>query len=113
MSYDLFFTEPEISLQQFETYFANRNLYKVENAQAWYENEDTGVYFCFDYSDELVLEPFISNGYAMPAFVLSYTTAPTNVSAFVKGLKPNVGEMEGVAMDQVLNLELVERFRKG
>ena len=52
MSYDLYFTKPEITLQQFEDYFRRRDNYKVENAQAWYENEDTGVYFCFEFSDE-------------------------------------------------------------
>ena len=290
MSYDLFFTEPEITLEKFSDYFSGRSHYSVGNAQAWYENEDTGVYFCFDYSneseddpetpdgnvalnlnffrphffaleaepevqsvvnhfdfkihdpqthgmgdgmysrdgfingwnhgnqfgysaiiksekppeiihsrsgDELesiwqwnytkeqtqntlgeavfvprvmfiqldgrimsaavwpdaiptliqqvdalviprqefaprhlfkrqddmcvvpfervlsLLEPFRADGYSIPAFYLPYTTVPANVSSFVKSLKPHVGEMEGVAMDQVLNQELIERVRKG
>jgi len=57
MSYDLFFTQPEITLEQFLDYFAGRSRYRVENAQAWYENEDTGVYFCFDYSIEPEYDP--------------------------------------------------------
>lgn len=290
MSYDLFFIEPKITPQQFETYFTDRNYYKVNNTQAWYENEDTGVYFCFDYQDEPeedpeapgfnisfnlnffrphffaleaepevrnfvnhfgfkihdpqthgmgeepyntegflrgwnhgnefgysaimkseeppdvvhsrkkneleaiwhwnytrvqtqntlgddifvprimfiqiddkiksvtmwpdaiptliprvdalmiprqelaprrlfkkkadmcvvpfdsafpLLEPFSSNSYTMPAFNLSYNTAPASVLSFVKGLKPNEEKMEGIAMDQVLNQELIERVSTG
>ena len=289
MSYDLFFTEPEITLEQFTGYFSGRNHYKVKNTQGWYENEDTGVYFCFDYSnepekdpeaqdgnvafninlfrphffaleaepevqslvnhfgfkihdpqthgmgdgpysrdgfitgwnhgnefaysafmnsgerphiihsrpgDELesiwqwnhtkdqtqntfgesvfaprimfiqiegnimsavvwpdaiptlipqvdtlliprqefaprrffkrqddiciapfetvfpLFEPFRANGYPVPAFALSYTTAPEDLSSFVKGLNPHAGKIEGVPMDQVLNHELIERLRK-
>lgn len=290
MSYDLYFIDPEISLQEFQSYFESRSNYNVENTQAWYANEDTGVYFCFDYSgeseeapeghngnvsfnlnfyrphffaleaepevrdfvnhfglmihdpqmhgmgegkydtegflrgwnhgnefgynavlnseappeiihsrsgDELesiwqwnfnrkriqntfgeavfvprimfiridgsvltaavwpdaipalipqvdalvipryelaprrlfrkkedmcivaikkafpLLEPFRAEGYAMPAFTLSYTAAPVDLSSFVKSLKPNAGQAEGVANDQVLNRELIEKFRKG
>ncbi len=52
MSYDLYFTEPPITLPQFKSYFAGRNHYKIENNHAWYENEDTGVYFNFNYRDK-------------------------------------------------------------
>jgi hypothetical protein len=62
VSYDLFFIEPEITLQQLEAYFSGRNHYKVENNQAWYENEDTGVYFCFDYSAESEDDPEAPTG---------------------------------------------------
>ena len=58
-----------------------------------------------------VLESFKSNDYNMPAFALCYATAPRNVTAFVKNLKPHTGQMEGVAIDQILNQELVEKFR--
>lgn len=70
MSYDLFFIEPEITQEQFETYFSGRYHYKVENNQAWYENEDTGVYFCFDYSNEPEEDPEVPN--ASVAFNLNF-----------------------------------------
>ena len=54
MSYDLHFTEPRITLEQFCDYFAARSRYTLRNEQAWYTNEDTGVYFCFDYFSEPV-----------------------------------------------------------
>jgi hypothetical protein len=53
VSYDLYFTSPKITLEQFESYFSDNPIYKVENSQAWYENEDTGVYFLFEHNDEL------------------------------------------------------------
>lgn len=52
MSYDLFFTSPKISLEQFNGYFTNRPHYTVTNAQAFYENGDTGVYFSFDHNNQ-------------------------------------------------------------
>jgi len=57
MSYDLFFTEPDITIEEFNAYFSGRNHYRAEKAQAWYENEDTGVYFCFDYETESEKDP--------------------------------------------------------
>lgn len=51
MSYDLYFTSPKITLEQFNGYFKTRPNYKVENGQAFYENGDTGVYFSFDHND--------------------------------------------------------------
>lgn len=52
MSYDLYFTTPKIPRDQFEDYFADNDLYTVKDDQAWYENEDTGVYFVFEYNDK-------------------------------------------------------------
>lgn len=55
MSYDLFFLVPKsrepISAEAFEDYFANRKGFEVKNDQAWYRNENTGVYFVFDYGE--------------------------------------------------------------
>jgi hypothetical protein len=62
MSYDLYFTEPEVTRDQFTGYFSDRHHYKVENDQAWYENEDTGVYFCFEYSNEPEEDPEAPRG---------------------------------------------------
>jgi hypothetical protein len=52
MSYDLFFTSPKISLEQFNGYFTKRPHYTITNAQAFYENGDTGVYFSFDHNKQ-------------------------------------------------------------
>lgn len=55
MSYDLFFLVPDdrepISRQAFREYFARRKWYQIQGEQAWYNNENTGVYFAFDYGD--------------------------------------------------------------
>src|SRR5690349_4007908 len=55
MSYDLYFLRrPEqaaLSREEFSAYFANRPNYTVQGSQAWYANEDTGVYFSFGFGD--------------------------------------------------------------
>lgn len=53
MSYDVYFirrNDGPLGLDQFSTYFSNRPNYEVEGTQAWYTNEDTGVYFSFDHT---------------------------------------------------------------
>jgi len=52
MSYDLFFTGSEITEEEFVGYFSGRKWYELNNQEAWYKNEDTGVYFNFEYSNE-------------------------------------------------------------
>lgn len=51
MSYDLFFTSPQISIEEFNQYFSANESYEVSNGQAWYNNDDTGVYFVFEHND--------------------------------------------------------------
>lgn len=53
MSYDLFFRPRSSAVPQedFLNYFRERSHYKVEKGQAWYQNEDTGVYFSFEVGD--------------------------------------------------------------
>lgn len=51
MGYDLYFTAPKISLAEFESYFSKNKRYEVSNGQAWYNNQDTGVYFVFEHDD--------------------------------------------------------------
>ena len=43
MSYDLYFTQPKISRQEFDTYFQGRPNYRLNGSQAFYENEATGA----------------------------------------------------------------------
>ncbi len=53
MSYDLFFkaTTRQPDRHDFEEYFESRANYEINDTQAWYENESTGVYFSFELSD--------------------------------------------------------------
>ena len=51
MSYDLYFTTPKISPNQFNDYFNERQYYEINNGQAFYANDNTGVYFSFEYND--------------------------------------------------------------
>lgn len=54
MSYDLYFksTNASFSLKNFINYFSSRDNYTIlgEGNHAWYENENTGVYFIFDFN---------------------------------------------------------------
>ncbi len=55
MSYDLYFqckNGQSLSKESFIHYFSGRPWYKIEQNQAFYDNQDTGVYFCFDYQAE-------------------------------------------------------------
>ncbi len=56
MSYDLYFItkndECKLTKADFIEYFANRPRYQAAENQTWYSNEDTGVYFSFEYQDE-------------------------------------------------------------
>jgi hypothetical protein len=55
MSYDLFFFRESgqpITQSAFLKYFRGRAHYQVKDSQAWYENEDTGVYFSFDFAEK-------------------------------------------------------------
>lgn len=55
MSYDLFFCVPvdrePLSKEDFRGYFQDRRWFMLQNNQAFYGNEDTGVYFTFDYEE--------------------------------------------------------------
>ena len=51
MSHDIYFTKPRISQKQFGDYFRSRCNYEVSESQAFYKNEDTGVYFMIDYNE--------------------------------------------------------------
>ncbi|RTL34230.1 MAG: hypothetical protein EKK53_26880 [Burkholderiales bacterium] len=51
MSYDLYFKPRTGSLtaERLDAYFRGRPNYQCEGSQAWYRNEDTGVYFVFEF----------------------------------------------------------------
>jgi hypothetical protein len=55
VSYDLFFRGrvpgATVARDEFVAYFAERRHYELKDTQAWYSNEDTGVYFVFDYDE--------------------------------------------------------------
>jgi hypothetical protein len=52
-SYDLCLLRPptESSSSEFNQYFAERPNFSIEKGQAWYRNEDTGVYFSFELAE--------------------------------------------------------------
>jgi hypothetical protein len=53
MTYDLFLQcrDGTYDRAQFLEFFRAREWYKINGSQAWYENEDTGVYFSFELSE--------------------------------------------------------------
>jgi hypothetical protein len=54
MSFDLYFksTTKNFTEEMFYHYFSQRQHYIINEKQAWYENPNTGVYFCFEFNDE-------------------------------------------------------------
>ena len=54
MSYDLYFMPRAGSIdpERFAAYFAGRPNFKVSLPQAWYQNDETGVYFVFQVKQE-------------------------------------------------------------
>ena len=54
LSYDLYLVSAGDGLtqDQFTKYFASRPNFRVEGTQAWYQNEDTGTYFVFEYDEK-------------------------------------------------------------
>lgn len=59
MSYDLFMTPRAgaVDRGQFLKYFEGRPHYKTDGDRAWYQNEDTGTYFGFEYADSATSDP--------------------------------------------------------
>ena len=104
MSYDLFFRSRSgsraITPESFHEYFRARQHYTVHETQAWYSNEDTGVYFSFELPGErepLDLEDEDAEGFLPEdaSFNLNYfrphifgLEAEPELSAFVKAFDP-------------------------
>ncbi|WP_442510515.1 hypothetical protein SH528x_002140 [Novipirellula sp. SH528] len=90
MSYDLFLKSDSTTLttDEFESYFNARPYYTLSNAQAFYENQDTGVYFFFDYApDELGTVAFNLNYYRPHFFGLE---AAPEVAEFISAFNLTV-----------------------
>jgi hypothetical protein len=102
MSYDLFFLRPQTegSSGEFIRYFAERPNFSMKNGQAWYRNEDTGVYFSFELAEGGDETPrcwvqFIIN-YARPRFFA--LEALPHVESFVSrfGLSVHDPQIDGM-----------------
>lgn len=98
MSYDLFFKSGNrpLSKRQLTSYFAQRDCYTIKADQALYSNEDTGVYFCFDYVADNPLAVAFNLNYFRPHFF--GLEAAREVSAFVAtfGLSLHDPQVDGM-----------------
>jgi hypothetical protein len=85
MSYDLFFqTQFSRSSVDFNQYFAGRPDFSIKNRQAWYQNEDTGVYFSFELAEDNEAPRYwvqFNINYARPRFFI--LEALPHVESFV------------------------------
>lgn len=111
MSYDLYFKprNGSFSEEHFQSYFRDKPNYKCEGAQAWYDNEDTGVYFVFELQTEEPLEedddkplehfPVVLNiNYLRPSYFIF--EAEPEVTAFVKYFDLLVFDPQMEGMDE-------------
>jgi hypothetical protein len=117
LSYDLFFRGRTHAsappTEQILDYFAARPLYQLKGTQAWYSNEDTGVYFSFECQsnadendeDERAEEP--------TAHELFYEKRPAAIEALIRAQQPPRQMPRGIAPDQVLDQELMDQARTG
>ena len=106
MSYDLYFCAAHLpSREEFAGHFAERAAFKVDGTQAWYENEDTGVYFSFDMLDTEDREELGDDSDAWASFNLNYyrpsffaLEAAIELDAFVErfGAKVSDPQIEGI-----------------
>lgn len=116
MSYDLYFTNPRISREQFTEYFSGRPSYEVSDSEAVYQNKDTGVYFVFSWSEGEEEDPeaipftaCLNLNYFRPhAFGLECLE---EVAAFVKGFGFSVYDPQNEGMGG--GLFDMEGFLKG
>src|ERR1051325_773576 len=94
MSYDLFFEAgagKKLDKKTFAAYFKSRANYQVENGQAIYQNEDTGVYFIFDEPEEGVMA-FNLNLFRPHVFGRE---AAGELEAFAKAFSASVNDPQG------------------
>ncbi|MEZ5943637.1 MAG: hypothetical protein R3C18_19760 [Planctomycetaceae bacterium] len=98
MSYDLFLGSPDrpLTSEQFMSFFEGRPHYDVSEQQAVYENETTGVYFCFDFSPEDGTVAFNLN-YFRPHF-FGLEAAP-EVAAFVEAFDLDIHDPQHEGME--------------
>ncbi len=89
MSYDLHFSPRTGTLdaQQFEDYFRKRPNYKLQGSQAWYQNDDTGVYFSFEFN-----QADDSEEDGQPGFPVSLNINYYRPSYFILEAEPEVSE---------------------
>jgi hypothetical protein len=98
MSYDLFFRPRagELTDSAFNAYFHDRSHYKVDSSQAWYQNEDTGVYFVFERQDDSqqdegeVFPATLNVNYFRPSYF--GLEAEPEVTAFVRAFDMTVSD---------------------
>src|SRR5271157_2989471 len=106
VSYDLFLKPRtgNVTPEAFSDYFRLRRNYKVNLPQAWYENEDTGVYFVFELSSEINQNggrsyPItLSINYLRPSFF--GLEAEPEVSAFVRAFDATVSDPQTNGMGE-------------
>ncbi|MEM7476571.1 MAG: hypothetical protein AAF483_16410 [Planctomycetota bacterium] len=100
MSYDLFLKSNASALDadEFAAYFETRSNYKVDKGHAFYENEDTGVYFSFEVvSDEANTVAFNLN-YFRPHF-FGLEAAP-EVSEFISAFNLSIDDPQADGMGE-------------
>jgi hypothetical protein len=87
MSYDLFFRprSGEVTTAQFLDYFSARPHFRVEGSQAWYENEDSGVYFVF--------EPASASEEGEPNYPFTFNINFFRPSYFIHEAEPEVSAL--------------------
>lgn len=88
MSYDLYFKARDganIDEQQFLNYFQQQRHYQIQDSQAWYVNEATGVDFCFTLTP--LAEAYAPHGEPYPVALNIHYFRP---DYFIREVEPEV-----------------------
>lgn len=122
MSYDLFLKPKDGKFLEidFKNYFANRKNYNLEGDQAWYENEETGVYFLFELQEPDDLEEgeeFYPVAFNMNFFRPSYfvNEAEPEVKKFINSFSLSVFDPQnnGMGTGEYNSEKLIEGWLHG
>ena len=111
MSYDLFFEAgagKTLNKKSFQAHFKSRPNYQLENGQALYQNEDTGVYFIVDEPEEGVV-PFNLNLFRPHVFGLE---AAIELEAFVKAFAATVTDPQGGMEEKFSSNEFIRGWNE-
>jgi hypothetical protein len=91
VSYDLYLTPEPFDADTIKAWFASRRHYNVSDAEAWYANEDTGVYFGFAIASEAPVA-FNLNYFRPHIFGLE---ADAELNAFTQHFKCRLEDPQG------------------
>lgn len=95
VGYELAITSPALTREGFHAYFSGRPHYHLSPQQAWYDNEETGVYFSFDLAPHPASGALFKLNYFRPHYF--GLEAEPELTAFLTSFEAKVGRRGSLA----------------